>query len=320
MVDSYFRRVIQPHAYGVDFDKIWRYLARSWCCLVQNPRLFLMRKLARLEGLRYVIGIIAAWLMPSTAVMSPDRPPQNTWVTCLNVHTTVQRLRQQGLSTGLQLSATVVSDLVHFAHQHPFAVDRDFNLLCRYEDKSKMEAALGYSFQVGSFMTQDCPVIQTLQDDPQLLAIAAEYLGAPPKVVGSELLWSFPAESIWMDQVQVAQVFHYDVDDYRSLKFFFYLTDVDEQSGPHVCIQGTHWGKTWKHQLLGQRCSALSDQRIMETYDAHPVVRLCGNAGFGIAEDPFCFHKGARPISRPRLMLQIQYALNHYGDIRAYRW
>lgn len=315
MVSTSLKETAQPRFYQPTLDKIWLYIVLSGRCLVDNPRLFLMRKLARIEFLRYGFAKLSAWASPSRRILKS----QPSLVSCPDFKTLSADLRQKGLYAGLQLSPKAVVDLVTFAHQQPFAVDRNPDLLCRYDHRAKMEAKVGYAFKLGSFSTQDCPAIQELINDPSLLAIATDYLGAHPKVLGSELLWSFPTPSTRVEQVKVAQVFHYDIDDYRSLKFFFYLTDVDEQSGPHVCIQGSHRGKKLKHQLIGQRCAGLSEQTIVETYGADQVASLCGKAGFGIAEDPFCFHKGTRPITRPRLMLQIQYALHHYGEIRRYQ-
>ncbi|ABW28959.1 phytanoyl-CoA dioxygenase family protein [Acaryochloris marina] len=276
-----------------------------------------MRKLARIECIRQVWGtLIARTTRPKT--LDESAPLPTSLVTPPDPKTISAVLRQQGIYVRLQLSNVVMAELVDFAHQPPFAADRNPNIRCLFKDRATLEASLGYSFQLGSVSTQRCAAVQTLIYDPGLVAISTEYLGAKPTAIGSELLWSFPGKSTWKQQIKGAQVFHYDIDDYRSLKFFFYLTDVDESNGPHVCIQKTHWGKKLVHQFMGQRCASLQDQTLVETYRAEQVLTVCGQAGLGIAEDTFCFHKGNRPVSRPRLMLQIQYALNDYGNIRAY--
>lgn len=313
MVATALRQVVRPRVYRLFLNKLFFYVSRSITCLVYNPKLFLMRKLARIELIRQVWGAMTA-----NRKFDESAPSQTSLVTFPDPQTISTVLRQQGIYAGLQLSDIVVDELVDFAHQTPFAADRDANIRCQYKDRATLETALGYSFQLGSVSTQDCAAVQNLIHDPGLVAISTEYLGAKPTAIGSELLWSFPGESTWKQQIKGAQVFHYDIDDYRSIKFFFYLTDVDESNGPHVCIQGTHWGKKLRHQWVGQRCASLNDQSLVDTYGVDQVLTVCGRAGLGIAEDTFCFHKGKRPISRPRLMLQIQYALNDYGDIRAY--
>ena len=317
MVAIALRQVVRPRGYRRFFNKLFCYVSRSVTCLLYNPKLFLMCKLARIECIRQVWGtLIARTTRPKT--LDKSAPLPTSLVTPPDPKTISAVLRQQGIYAGLQLSDVVVAELVDFAHQTPFAANRNPKIRCLFKDRTTLEASLGYSFQLGSVNTQGCAAVQALIYDPGLVAISTAYLGAKPTAIGSELLWSFPGESTWKQQIKGAQVFHYDIDDYRSLKFFFYLTDVDESNGPHVCIQKTHWGKKLGHQLMGQRCASLKDQTLVETYGAEQVLTVCGQAGLGIVEDTFCFHKGNRPVSRPRLMLQIQYALNAYGDIRAY--
>ena len=38
----------------------------------------------------------------------------------------------------------------------------------------------------------------------------------------------------------------------------------------------------------------------------------------GFAADPCCFHKASPPAKNVRLLLQVQYSINHYGNIRAF--
>nr|WP_228056024.1 phytanoyl-CoA dioxygenase family protein [Microcoleus sp. LEGE 07076] len=162
--------------------------------------------------------------------------------------------------------------------------------------------------------------LKKLEKDPGILAIATKFLGAEAVHMGSEISWSFPvAAGSHVQQREVAQVFHYDLDDYRFIKFFFYLTDVDISSGPHAYIRGTHKNKKLLHQVIGTRCADIDDEKIKECYGAENVVNVCGKAGFGFVENPLCFHKGSRPTEKPRLMLQIEYAINDYGNIHEAR-
>ena len=112
------------------------------------------------------------------------------------------------------------------------------------------------------------------------------------------------------DRSDAAQKYHMDVDDYRFIKFFFYLTDVDENGGPHVVVKGTHKHKKFAHQLKLQR---FSDQEMVTEYGADKVDVLCGLAGYGFIEDTLCFHKGYPPLNRDRLVLQVEFGLRDYG-------
>jgi hypothetical protein len=70
-------------------------------------------------------------------------------------------------------------------------------------------------------------VLRALASDQQLLAIARQYLGTEPALLRARMWWSFagPADSAL--QMKADRGFHYDIDGYHGLTFFFYLTDVN---------------------------------------------------------------------------------------------
>ncbi|KAF3998146.1 hypothetical protein [Glaciimonas immobilis] len=113
------------------------------------------------------------------------------------------------------------------------------------------------------------------------------------------LRWSFPN----IETGSGLQAFHRDYDDWRFIKVFVYLTDVDNDSGPHVFVQGTH------HEHCAMRLRGYGDAKIMEAYGEDKIVSITGTAGFGFAVDTHGIHKGIVPRQRPRLLLQIQYSL-----------
>jgi hypothetical protein len=296
--------------------KIWEKLVRRFQqdlnCIIQNPAFFLMRKAARLEIVRDVV----------CALSQPAVHSYNITASCpsifenLDVHTIASTLQQEGFCPGLQLPPSVVQDVLHYAETHSCWGDRDARFEFLPHQKAEAEAQFSQSFRLASY-TGTNAVLNQIIHDPGLLAIAAQYFGTDPVLVGSELLWSFPVPSTSTQRMKAAQVMHYDIDDYRCLKFFFYLTDVDEGSGPHACIPRTHRGKKWLHQVLGQRCAKIDDEKLIADYGGK-IVTLCGAPGFGFVEDPFCFHRGNPVERKPRLMLQVEYAANAYGDIRSY--
>ncbi|WP_432810796.1 hypothetical protein [Pantanalinema sp. GBBB05] len=297
----------------VPLSKIWRYLGKTSQCLIENPSLFFMRKLARFEIVR---NLVYQW-------HKTFAPPQPISITAshlqnFDVNQVVSAIATDGYYAGLQLSQSVVQELLDYAYSTPCYGDRNPNLKFYIHERAAIEAKLGRSLQGASYLNDLCPTLKALIEDPGLLAIAAQFLGATPAYVASEVMWSFPRAATWVEQLKMAQVFHYDIDDYRSIKFFFYLTDVNELNGPHVCLKGTHKHKKFLHQLIGQRCASIADEQLAQEYGAENVRVLCGKAGFGFAEDTCCFHKGTLPRQGSRLMLQIEYAINSYGNIRAY--
>jgi hypothetical protein len=163
-------------------------------------------------------------------------------------------------------------------------------------------------------LAKECPTVDELARDPLILTIARRYLNAEPVLIGTKMWWSLAKESALSERLKFAQeLFHYDLHDFMSIQFSFYLTDVSEATGPHVYVPGSHKRKRLRDQLtllIGR-----SDAYIREAYGADRQVEVVGGAGFGFAHDPYCYHKAKRPTGGDRLMLQFEYARRRYqGD------
>jgi hypothetical protein len=107
------------------------------------------------------------------------------------------------------------------------------------------------------------------------------------------------------------QGFHYDIDGYRALAFFFYLTDVGPSNGPHVYVRGSHTKKLLRH--IVSLYKGRTDAEIESVYGLERQVVCHGPAGSGFAEDIFGFHKGVHPQSGDRLIVQLRFGLRDYG-------
>ena len=101
-------------------------------------------------------------------------------------------------------------------------------------------AEIAKVFPFGSYELTDivnAPHLLELVNHPDILSAAKNFLGCTPTVYSMNALWSFPCED---DPQRITQSFHRDVDDYRFLSLFIYLTDVNEHAGPHQYIPKTH--------------------------------------------------------------------------------
>lgn len=134
--------------------------------------------------------------------------------------------------------------------------------------------------------------------------MARRYLGADPYLHDVRLWWS---DSSGRD----TRRFHFDCDDWRAVKFLFYLSEVTDGHGPHVYVRGSHrrrpvrtWLSPWKWQ---------PESRLVRWYgdDAFMVAR--GSAGSGMVMDPYGFHAGLPPRNGHRLTLTVQYAASFLG-------
>jgi hypothetical protein len=182
----------------------------------------------------------------------------------------------------------------------------------RYGDKSIAEQRAGRPFKRGVYNNalRSSHLLQALTSDTQLVAIAREYLGTVPVPIQARIWWSFPGPADSEEQRLAGQGFHYDIDSYRGLTFFFYLTNVGPSNGAHVYVRGTHAKKLWKDSFCIHK--RRSDAEIEKSYGSERQILLSGPAGYGFAEDIFGFHKGLHPESSDRLIIQVGYGLRDY--------
>ncbi|MBV6621624.1 MAG: phytanoyl-CoA dioxygenase family protein [Rivularia sp. (in: Bacteria)] len=297
----------------VNFPTIWSQMYdhcyENYKGLTKNPKWLLMRKMSRFEAGRNIMKYLSYSSVKSHQLSLTNKDsifPQ------INIDEAVTQLKKEGFYLNLQLPKKIVREIVEFAKNTACYGNRKSQLGFYYHQRAEAEAQLKKNIKVGCYFNtaELCPAISKLQNDSQLLAIAAKYLEKEPIHQGNQLWWSFAGESSDWERRQNAQMFHYDLDDYRFLKFFFYLTDVDNTSGPHICVRGSHKHKKFSHVLMRKR---EKDREIIEYYGEDSFVTICGEAGFGFVEDPLCFHKGLTPTEGDRLLLQIEFATTDYG-------
>lgn len=237
----------------------------------------------------------------------------------LNTNPIVELLKKDGFSLGINLPNNLVQEIRDFALKTPCYGNGITNLGFYYPDKKQAEEQHGKSFLSGNYYNTAslCPAIKKLESDPFLLAIAAEYLEAEPIHQGNQLFWTFPTESTLYERRRKTQMFYYNSNNCRLLKFSFYLTDVDLCSSPDVCVRGSHVKKNLAHLLLRKR--GCSYQEIVGFYGYKNIVPICGKAGLGFVKDTLCFHNGTPPSSKERLTLEIIFAAKNCripNDIR----
>jgi hypothetical protein len=288
--------------------KLLDYLIYNWEDLSASPRWFLMRKFARFNFIR-------SWKNSCLKADDESRLCPNLESSVfqdVDIDQVVDHLEKYGLFQGLHLPDKIVKEIVDFSLSTVCYVQRKTNMGFHVLEREK--AQLHYQTKILSakyFNTAShCPTIKMLEQDPTLLKIAARYLKTTPVHIGNALFWSFPTDSDIYEQSKSAQVFHCDLDDYKFLKFFFYLTDVNMDCGPHVYIRGSHNKKKFSYQLLRGRAT---ESNLIDYYGSENIVTICGKSGWGFAEDSFGHHKGSPPITKPRLIFSVEFATYDYG-------
>jgi hypothetical protein len=152
--------------------------------------------------------------------------------------------------------------------------------------------------------------LRKLAFDPYFLSMAGAYLGCVPIHVQTNAWFSFPTFNETNNLSTNAQMFHQDKEFAKFFKVFIYLTDVTENNGPHVFIEGSHVDEA--HSLGIPITERIPDSEITKYYAADRIKTLLGPAGTITFADTSGVHKGLTVRSGYRLMLQLEYASSLY--------
>ena len=283
---------------------------------LRKPDWFLMYALSRFSTMRKLITRLygSAQSKKATNSLFIGIEERVSLFSDLQVITVVNGIKKDGFYGGINLPSATVQDIFQFLETIDYFPDHDGPAYIPPEfeaDNTPTAPQYNKLYSRGRYPETflDCPAIQRIIHDPKLLKIAQDYLGVRPIHNGSRLWWSY-ANVPPYDIDHAGQRFHYDVDDFGALRFFFYLTKVDSTCGPHMIVRGTHDHKRLTDKITLSRFR--SDEDLINSYGQDALVSLEGEAGFGFAEEPQVFHKGAQPTSGDRLILLIRYVMREW--------
>ncbi len=238
----------------------------------------------------------------------------------------LETLERDGQFQGLRLPKAAVEEIRKFTNRSMCYGNADPALACEPGQVENAVDDRGQPIVIADYLEsiKDCGAIRRLWEDRQLLEIAGGYLRTEPRLVRSRLWWSLPLRPAARKECNgggtAAAVnpaifgqnrYHFDLHDWRTLKFFFYLTDVHEGCGPHVFIRGSH-----RHHKLVDQFSlkrGFNASPLLDRYGAENVVKVTGDAGFGFVEDPFGFHTGLPVTKSPRLILEVTFGVSRHS-------
>lgn len=175
----------------------------------------------------------------------------------------------------------------------------------KYNDNQKVESPR-FEFDMQEIF--QCPELAKLFFDKSILNIAQEYFGSRPIADLTAFWWS---KKVNRDDLQnsAAQKFHFDMDRIKFLKFFFYITDVDIETGPHCYVEGSH--KFLHPQFRGR--GRFEESEIAKIYGEDKIKKLTGSKGSIIIADTRGLHKGEPLVRDERLLFQIQFSNSMFG-------
>lgn len=150
--------------------------------------------------------------------------------------------------------------------------------------------------------TLSCEPLMALANHPALLATVTAYLGAKPSIASVQAWWTFGEHSV-QGQKHYDDVYHRDVDDFRFVKLFVYLTDTTISSGAHSFIKGSHCGTALT------RRGPISDTEAQKCFSPEHFSTVTGQAGTVFLEDTWGIHRPLLATSGRRLIFSVLYGL-----------
>ena len=239
--------------------------------------------------------VIARGVARVVALLHPMRsmraaaPPKGE----MRVDRVVATLRAEGC-TMLEplLTAAQIADIHAFLRGRPVVTPKGVYALETIPDDVRRTS---YPLDV----VLAAPHIVGMMNRKDVLDVAGRYLDCRPTISGIGLHWSLPSKT----GESAVQVFHRDPDDWRFLKLFVYLTNVDEDAGPHEYVRGSHVhsGRV--------RSSRYEDEEVLSRYGQTSLERVLGPAGTAFIADTWGIHKGRAARTRPRLNFQVTYSI-----------
>jgi len=165
-------------------------------------------------------------------------------------------------------------------------------------------------FDVDSQKLLQNNLIQEFICDPTILSIAQDYLGSAPVFDFIAMWWHTKSNT---PDKEAAQYFHFDMDRLRWIKFFFYVTDVTAESGPHMFVPESHRDFGLPFKLRKKGFTRLTDDEVASVFPVNTWTTFTGSAGSMIVEDTRGLHKGKHVLEGDRLVFQIQFSTSIFG-------
>ena len=143
-------------------------------------------------------------------------------------------LKDEGIVRNLKIfSENEIKKLTNFLFQHEVFDPLDPDAKTFSSLTPRKGTGIAYYDQT---VIVKAPCVMEKANHPYLMELVGNYFGCNFCLDAIHVWWSYP-NSDTNGSLSNPQIFHRDLDALNFLKFFVYLTDVDEESGPHVFVQ-----------------------------------------------------------------------------------
>ncbi len=178
--------------------------------------------------------------------------------------------------------------------------------------KYDRENPKGVRYDYAEDVSLECSEIQSLVADTSLISVAQAYLNCKP-ILDIVAFWWHTKYGDEPDD-DAAQLYHFDMDRIKWLKFFFYITDVTTESGPHCFIAKSHRTGGIPSTLLRKGYQRLTDEEVAAHFpNKRDFIEFSAPRGTIIAEDTRGLHKGKQVENGDRLIFQMEFCDSLFG-------
>ena len=208
-----------------------------------------------------------------------------------------KELCENGITLNLNLKPKALENVLNFIQDKDFRFNRDKNRTIKFSERNNYK-----DLYILNYMNPhlDNKIINEILLNQKLVSLVKNYLKVNPILEWSQIYWSLPLKDINGNTLIPPNNefgFHYDIDGFKFLKVFFYLTDVTDNNGPHVFVKNSE--KKTLYKALNRR---INDQEVKNKFNNNKVI-ITGKKGSGFLEDTSYYHKGTAPIQERGVLM-----------------
>ena len=253
------------------------------------------QKSLRIVWARRLLGWLVAALVPARPLAALQAQAAEN----------LRELRQDGVTftPWASLTSAQIGSALDFLSSKPLFAAGDTD---KRQHPVLITQAKASSFRKLHYTSEDvaqCKELVSLANHPQLLAMAADYLGATPTISAMQTWWTMGHASNATDLAR-DDMFHRDVDDLRFVKMFIYLTDVDSQNGVHSFVPTSH-----RSTELVKR-APITDEQVRRYFGNDGEKTFTGPAGTIFLEDTWGIHRQMPAVSGRRCIFSVIYTVS----------
>lgn len=212
-----------------------------------------------------------------------------------------------GIFKGFHLKEKAINEILVNIQNKKFSTNRETNKNFLLSDKKENDGVY-----ICRYLNphKDLKIVNDIAYNEILIDVAANYFSTNPIVQSTQIWWTYNncdknGNSINPPGNEFG--YHYDVDDFKFLKLFIYLTNVNEKSGPHYFVKKD--GKKKFSEYINRR---ISDDEVLKRYNDR-VILIKGEKGTSFIEDTSYYHKGSNPEkNNSRGILQVIYGISEW--------